>query len=144
MLNASVTLSSQYSSRPPLYVGGAADDYPLEPVEFRLLCRITRFSGWNGDYSREKPSEIAEAVRMDVRTVRYTLKLLCRAGVIEEVIEGVKRVGWRPRPMARWADPDELLWLRAEVYSNRKRAPIGAPNVVPIAATAAWARRRSS
>jgi hypothetical protein len=85
---------------------------------------------------------MSEAVGIEVRSVRYALKFLVRAGVVEEVIAGEKRIGWRPLQPARWVDPESLPRLRAQIYTNRKSAAAGAPNVVSITDAAGWTRRR--
>jgi DNA-binding transcriptional ArsR family regulator len=100
----------------PIFIHSELDEYGLDPFEFRIYSRLSRRAG-NGDTMESVP-RMAQATRMSERKVRYALKLLFQAGLIEKHRRSGRSNVITLTPKGRWSPKESLRQLRREVTEN--------------------------
>lgn len=95
-----------------LFMPGHLDDYPLNPIEFRLLCRIARRAGTNSACFQSQ-RKIATELGIRREAVGRALRVLLAVQVISR-----RGRGYRPNASKLWLDADDVPRIRAQVMGQ--------------------------
>lgn len=81
-------IDSMDNEYPPnaLFVRSDLDDYGLDPYEFRLISHISRRG-----VCYAKLATIASFCKMSQRKAQDSLKILCKAGLLEKEVQGARK-----------------------------------------------------
>ena len=105
--------------RLPINVNSRLDDLQLDPYEFRVYGHVSRRAGKFGEcFSRVE--DMANVCKMSPRKVRYTLRILCEAGLLlEEKSAKRKTTSYRLIPMSDWVENLDLDAIRSQVKNSK-------------------------
>lgn len=98
----------------PIFIHSELDDYPLQPVEFRVYGRIARRAGASGQ-CLESPTRMAAEWDISESTVRRALKLLFLCNLVSKELRPGKSTVYRLQPRRAWAPKSEVSKLREQV-----------------------------
>lgn len=109
------------------FIPAELDEYPLDPYEFRLYCRVARREG-GGRGCDESVANMAEALGMSRRRAGLALELLVRAGLLTRNKRPGMSASYRTTATAKWIKPSEVATLRTSLKPATPRTTCAAKN----------------
>jgi len=103
------------------------DDYPLDPYEFRVMCRIVRREG-NGSVLFESVPNMAEKLSINHHRVRLALKCLEAYGLVKSKERKGQTTEYQSvEKVTKWLEPKKVEAKRQEITQVKKKAKTAKP-----------------